>query len=464
VSSRTVTPLARIRRFAALHDLWRPDTRVIAAVSGGSDSVAMLRLLHDLHLGGELHLDAVAHLNHRIRPDADEDEAFCAALAAQLEVPFASSAVDVPARARAMRQSLEVAGRSARREFFQHLLRTRGADRIATAHTEDDQAETLLLRLLRGAGQRGVSAIAPRRGRRLRPVLWATRVELRRDLERRDQPWREDSTNTDLTNPRNRVRHELIPYLERHFNPSVRRALARFADAARADDTLLARQAAAAAASLVLHDDLGNVRLDAGALLALPEGISRRVVRFAIGAAGNVEPDAQDVAAVFDIARGDRGAADIRGLRVEPFREFVVLLPRGATRAPAPFRFELTVPGEVRLHDAGWMLEASGPFGQPQIRPWTREVAQIDATAVGTALVVRSRQPGDRMRPAGLDGSKKVQDILVDRKVHRHDRDTVPIVTDRRGRIVWLAGHVVGEEFRVTEGTKAVIILKLRRI
>jgi tRNA(Ile)-lysidine synthetase-like protein len=199
-------------------------------------------------------------------------------------------------------------------------------------------------------------------------------------------------------------------------------------------------------------------------LLALPEGISRRVVRFAIGAAGKVEPDAQDVATVFDIARGDRGAADIRGLRVEPFREFVVLLPRGATRAPAPFRFELTVPGEVRLHDAGWMLEASGPFGQPQIRPWTREVAQIDATAVGTALVVRSRQPGDRMRPAGLDGSKKVQDILVDRKVRRRDRDTVPIVTDRRGRIVWLAGHVVGEEFRVTEGTKAVIILKLRRI
>jgi tRNA(Ile)-lysidine synthase len=459
-----VTPLARIRRFAALHDLWRPDTRVIAAVSGGSDSVAMLRLLHDLHLGGELRLDAVAHLNHRIRPDSDADEAFCAALAARLELPFASSAVDVPARARSMRQSLEVAGRTARREFFQHLRRTRGADRVATAHTEDDQAETLLLRLLRGAGQRGASAMAARRGRRVRPVLWATRAELRQELERRDQPWREDSTNTDLTNPRNRVRHEVIPYFERHFNPSVRRALVRFADAARADDALLAREAAVAAASLVLHDDLGRVRMDAGALLALPEGISRRVVQFAIRAAGNVEPDARDVATVLDIARGDRAAADIRGLHVEPFHEFVVLLPRGAARAPEPFRFELSVPGEVELHDAGWILEASGPFGRPQPQPLTREVAHIDAASVGGGLVVRSRQAGDRMRPAGLGGTKKVQDILVDRKVRRQDRDTVPVVTDRRGRIVWLAGHVVGEEFRVTEGTKAVIILKLRRI
>ena len=116
------------------------------------------------------------------------------------------------------------------------------------------------------------------------------------------------------------------------------------------------------------------------------------------------------------------------------------------------------------MHDAGWILEATGPFDPPQPQFLTTDVAHLDAAAVGGELVVRSRQPGDRMRPAGLGGSKKLQDILVDRKVRRHDRDAVPIVTDSRGRIVWVGGHVVGEAFRVTEGTKAVIILKLRRI
>jgi tRNA(Ile)-lysidine synthase len=458
-----VTLLFRTRRFAARHKMWRPDTRVIAAVSGGSDSVAMLRLLHDLHRNGELHLDAVAHLNHQIRPDADADEAFCASLASALGVPFLSLRVDVPARSRETRRSLEVVGRAARYAFLDDVQRARGADRIATAHTDDDQAETVLLRMLRGAGPRGLSAIAPCRARRVRPVLWARRDELRRELEQRGQPWREDATNTDLTNPRNRVRHELLPYLERHFNPAARRALSRLADAARADESLLAREGAMAASAVVRIDPDGTW-VDVAALRVLPEAIARRVVQYALSAAGQPAPGLADVLTVLSVARGERAAAELRKLRVEPFREFVVLVPKGATPAPGPFRCELTVPGEVREHDAGWILEAAGPFGEPQPQSSTPAVAHIDATAVADGLVVRSRQPGDRMRPAGLAGSKKVQDILVDRKVRRQDRDAVPIVAAADGRIVWLAGHVVGEEFRVTEGTKAVITLKLRRI
>ncbi|HUE84988.1 MAG TPA: tRNA lysidine(34) synthetase TilS [Vicinamibacterales bacterium] len=455
--------LSRVRRFAACHQLWRPDTRLIAAVSGGSDSVAMLWLLHDLHRRGELHLAAVAHLNHRIRPEADADEAFCAALAQEIGLPFAPSRLDVPALARANRQSLEVAGRTARRAFLSDLKRTRGADYTATAHTQDDQAETVLLRLLRGAGQRGLAGIAPRRAGWIRPVLWATRAELRRDLERRGQPWRDDVTNTDLANPRNRVRHELLPYLEQQFNPSARRALARLADAIRADDALLARQAATAASAAV-EAGAGFVRLEIESLSALPEAIARRVVLHALGAAGRVAPDVGAVTAVLDVARGARAAADVGGLRVEPFGGFVVLVTRAVRRASVPFRYALAVPGEVQMLDAGWIVEAAGPFdlsGSPSPTPG---VAHIDAATVGGGLLVRNRRPGDRLRPLGLGGSKKVQDVLVDRKVNRTERDRVPIVTDAHGRIVWVAGHAVGEEFRVTEGTKAVIILKLRRI
>lgn len=458
-----MSALHRVRRFAAFHDLWRRRTRVVAAVSGGSDSVAMLLLLHDLHASGELRLDAVAHVNHRMRPEADADEAFCATLAADLGLPFVSSRIDVPARARERRQSLEVAARTVRREFLNTLKRARGADAIATAHTQDDQAETVLLRMLRGAGQRGLSGIQPCRDGRIRPVLWATRAELRHELDARGQTWREDATNTDLANPRNRVRHELLPYLDRHFNPQSRRALARLADAARADDSLLARHGATVASATVKAETDG-VRLEFAALANLPEAIARRVVQHALGAAGESAPDAEAVAAVLDVWRGERAAADVGSLRVEPFGKFVVLVRRDAVRPLAPFCVALTVPGKVEVQQAGWILEAFGPLRQPRLEGVTGDAAQIDAAKVPGGFVVRSRQPGDRFRPAGLGGSKKVQDIFVDRKVPRVERDRVPIVTDVGGRIVWVAGHVIAEEFRVTEVTKAVIILKLRRI
>jgi tRNA(Ile)-lysidine synthase len=409
----------------------------------------MLFLLHDLHLSGELVLAKVAHLNHQIRADADEDEAFCRALADRLDVGFTAGRIDVPVRAREARRSLEVAGRNARRQFLNDVLRSSGADVVATAHTEDDQAETVLLRLLRGAGSRGLSGIAPRRDRRIRPVLGLTRRQLREELETRGERWREDTTNQDLTIRRNRVRHELLPYLSQHFNPSVRRALARTADIARAENVLLDRLAAAASTYLVERNG-DEVVVDADGLRRLPEGLQRRVVLYAIVARQARMPRLSDV---------ERITA-----RMEHFRGKVVLVLEHGLPASRPrgFNLQLPVPGQVQT-GAGWVVEAQ-TFDSPQPLPAGRDVAQIDATAVVGGLSVRNRRPGDRLRPVGLGGSKKLQDVLVDRKVRRSERDAVPIVTDANDCIVWVAGHVLAEEFRVTERTKGVIILNLRRV
>jgi tRNA(Ile)-lysidine synthase len=435
--------LSRVRRFARRHEMWRPETRVVAAMSGGSDSVGMLLLLHDLHRANELRLHGVAHFNHLIRHEADDDERFCRELADRLGVPFASARIDVPALARAEKRSVEMAARMARRRFLDETLRASGGDVVATAHTQDDQAETVLLRLMRGAGARGMGGIAPRRDRRIRPVLCATRLDLRRELDSRGQAWREDASNADLANVRNRVRHQLLPYLEEHFNPSARKALARAADAARADDNLLERMAAAASVAVIERAG-DTVSIDADALRLLPEAIQRRVVRHALAHAQARAVTDADVQAVM--------------ARMEHFRRKVVLVPR----ATEPFSLVLPVPGEVRTR-AGWVIEAK-PGDHPQARPGTPDVAQIDAAVARGPLIVRNRRAGDRIRPVGLGGTKKLQDLLVDKKVARHERDDVPIVTDRDERIIWVAGHVLGEEFRVTERTKAVIILKLRRI
>jgi tRNA(Ile)-lysidine synthase len=153
-------------------------------------------------------------------------------------------------------------------------------------------------------------------------------------------------------------------------------------------------------------------------------------------------------------------------LEVEPSGGFVVLVRRGPdTPAPAGFRLDLSIPGEVSLPAAGWTLLAEGPIRRRagEVGAGAADQVHLDAAELGADLVVRSRRPGDRLRPLGVGGSKKVQDVLVDRKVPRDERDFVPIVTDRRGRIVWVAGHVLAEEFRVSGGTNTVVILKLRR-
>jgi tRNA(Ile)-lysidine synthase len=465
--------LGRVRRFATQHELWRAETRIVAAVSGGSDSVAMLLLLHDLHSRGELRLDAVAHFNHRIRLEADGDERFCAALAERLGITFVEATVDVPAVARQQRQSLEVAGRLARRTFLLNVRRERGADVIATAHTQDDQAETVLLRILRGAGHRGLGGIAPRARRLVRPVLFASRDELRTELQRRDVVWREDETNADVANPRNRVRHELLPHLEQRFNPSARRALARLADVARADEELLSRQAAAASVRAGLHVAGGSLTLDSGAAV-LPQAIRRRVIIHALTALRPATaPALRHVEAVEAVLCGRQRAIEIPGLRVEHSGRSVVLVSKSAPGAPAPrFKADLPIPGEVRWPEAGVVVQADGPFDCTRGEPWTRpdghainaDMVVVAADRLATSLVVRNRWPGDWLRPLGLGGRKKLQDVLIDRKVGREVRDFVPIVTDAEGRIVWVAGHLIGEEFAVTDRTNAVIILKLRRI
>jgi tRNA(Ile)-lysidine synthase len=327
--------IENVRAYAGRHDLWRPTTRVVAALSGGSDSVALLLLLRDLHDAGDLVLDGAAHLNHTIRgAESDADEAFCRALCDRLHVAFVSARVDVPAMAARDHVSIEVAARRARQAFLSEVRESRGADVVATAHTQDDQAETVLLRVVRGAGGRGLAAIRPQRGHLIRPLLSITRDELRRELAARGQEWREDATNADLANPRNRVRHELLPYLQKHFNRSMTQSLARLADVARADESWIE--------ALVDEQSRGVVRIEGGLVSlnvsgwrALPEGLARRVARHALELARPDRAfDLKDADSVIAVAAGRTAAAEFSGLRVERFGDSAVLIKRARESRP----------------------------------------------------------------------------------------------------------------------------------
>ena len=205
-----------------------------------------------------------AHLRPGLRgADADEDQAFCAGLAARLGLPFVTERADVARLARASKQWIEDAARAERLAFFSRAAQHLGATAVATAHTEDDQAETFLLRLLRGAGTRGLAGIRPRAGLVIRPLIEISREAVRADLSSRGEAFREDASNADLRFPRNRVRHELLPYLRSEFSPGLSRVLAREAAIARQDEEFLHDRAIELARRIVLTDERSQNRLDA---------------------------------------------------------------------------------------------------------------------------------------------------------------------------------------------------------
>jgi tRNA(Ile)-lysidine synthase len=487
----TTTPLAirtleAVRRNALLPD----GRRVIVAVSGGADSVALLLVLKELEADGALLVAGAAHLNHQLRgAEADADEAFCAALSARLGVPFVSERVNVAALARAQKRSMEDAGRVARLAFFDRALQALKADAVAVAHTKEDQAETFLLRLMRGAGTRGLAAIRPRAGRIIRPLLDVERSALRGYLSSRGETFREDATNADVTIARNRVRHEVIPYLRSHFSPGVTDVLARAAALAREDEDFLQGEAIKLAARVVLSDV--TVRLDAAELSGAPRALSSRVAHAALQRLAGPKPIHFDhvdrlLALAADPAGGEGRAISLPGqvaVRVGDRIELrAAQQPRRSTkregggladRSPegeggTSFAFSLSIPGEVRIGSRAVAAErlperAASAGRPPEWRGRGLEVG-IAAGSVALPLAVRSRRPGDRFRPLGAPGRRKLQDFLVDRKVRREDRDAVPLVVDGRDRIVWVVGQSVAEDFRVTDPSQGVILLKVRHL
>ena len=312
-------PHERVLQLMRREQLVPPGARVVAALSGGADSVALTLLLRELAGPGEFVLAGVAHLNHQLREAADGDEQFCRELAASFSLPIDVERVDVARAARRGRISLEAAGHRERYAFFRRAAARVEADRVATGHHRDDQAETCLMRLVRGAGPDGLAGIRPRAGCVVRPLLHVSRTELRTWLEGRGQPFREDETNRDPAFTRNRVRHELIPFLEARFSPSIAGVLARTAEIVRADAEWM-DAAADEAAPAVLALGERRAALDAGALLRQPPAIARRLARRALEHVAGRGPEFEPVERLLAVAAAPGGEireADFPGCRVE---------------------------------------------------------------------------------------------------------------------------------------------------
>ncbi len=438
--------------------------RVLVAVSGGLDSLCLLDILHMLE--PELRLElAVFHFDHQLRPESGEDAAYVEQVAAHYQLPFFGRTGDVAALTRQLGASPEEGARKARYEALEEAAAEWGADVAAMGHTADDRAETFLLRLLSGAGMRGLASIPPKRGIYVRPLIdtW------RRELEESWAPGlqfapRLDSTNLDEAVPRNRVRRRLIPLLEREYNPAVREALLREAELL-AEDQLLLERLMLERAPDFLERGPDSVSLDLLALEAMHPAEQRRAVQLALELAG-IEAGFQ---LIEDVIRKVLGGASGAGLdlpgghRAERTYECLVISALGT---PERIREELLIcgEGEYRSDELGLELNVRHlpevprtPFAD---EPWQ---ATLDADRLRFPLVLRAVREGDRFHPLGLQGSQKVQDFMVNAKVSRRERRSAAVL-ESAGSIAWLVGFRIDDRFKVAPGTRNAVGIEVHRL
>ncbi len=384
--------------------------RVLVALSGGPDSTALVAVLAEMRDRGALAAVEALHVDHGLREGSARDAEACAATCAALGVPCRSVRVVVPPG------NVQAQARRARYAELRRAALERGATRIATGHTQDDQAETVLLRLLRGAGARGLGAIPPRRGAIVRPLIDRSRLEVERYLRERGLAWLEDPTNASGRYLRNRVRSEALPALRR-LSPRAVPALARAADLLRDDDRALA----ARAARLVIS---GSASVEV--LRRRPVAVRRRVVRrlWKDATGSRADLSLRHVEAVVRLlSRPGPGRVRLPGgLEARVGRGALTIgpvpSPEPSPASPVP-PTRIDAPGTHRLPDGRYLRVGEG-------------------TGAAWPLWWRSRLPGDRFRPTGGRGSKKLADWLIDRKVPREERARLLLLADDRGWVLWI--------------------------
>lgn len=496
--------LQKIIIFIQENSLLAKNEKVVVGVSGGPDSLCLLHLLAN-HLCPKFGLPPplVAHLNHKLRgADSQADADFVQEIAQRWHLPVFVATKDVASLAYTRKQSIEEAARQIRYAFLWQLANEVGATKVAVGHNADDQVETVLMHFLRGSGLSGLRGMLPEIDlsnlrlhpddisaldgpleptKLIRPLLEISRAEIEAYCQENNITPRQDYSNQDVTIFRNRLRHELIPYLER-YNPNIRQVVQRTAKVVAADVEVLVDQLDRIWPSLIKAASPQRLEFDLQNWLVLPLALKRSSLRRAVQ---TLRQSLRDLNfdhvenAIKILEKGDTGAKATlpQGLIVWLSYHTFVIASEGETvqeqvgwepQINQDELLEVAIPGTTPLPGRGWYLVATlirhENIDQAKInRPGAWEV-YLDAKAFGQQTILRARRPGDRFSPLGLQGrSKKVNEFMIDEKIPASLRDRIPLVVSNQ-QIVWICGYRPAEQARISDTTRQVVHLKFESI
>lgn len=453
---------AKFARHCRTAKLFTPDDTILLAVSGGVDSVVMLDLFVELsqRQGQKL---SVAHIDHQLRAESTADASFVQSLATAYGLPFFSEKISTREYAHEQKVSLEMAGRTLRYQALEHLRRAAGADFIATAHTRNDQAETVLYRLLRGSGLAGLAGIAEKRGNILRPLLGFARADILAYAQSRELKWREDVSNADRTFPRNRLRHEVIPLLAKNFNRDLVGTLARTAKIAREAHSYMKLNGEAALLNVVKEQTTERIVLDIQQISEYNQFIHAYILRQALDriASATAPPSYREIERALKLIASARvGARLVLGSGCELLLDRDGLVVQKNKSSSFTGEVELSVP--YRIPGTPWRLlvEAETWHADRSLTATTSHSQYVDAAMVTGRLRVRWPRRGDSFFPLGMKHPKKVYDFFADNRLPIRQRATTPLLECDNG-IVWVCGFRIDDRFKVSATTERVLHLQL---
>lgn len=458
------TFLRKVKNTIEDYQMLSPNDVVIVGVSGGPDSIALLHILNLLKEDYSLTL-FVVHLNHMFREEAREEAQYVADLAEKWGLGYKIFERDIPKLSKEKGLSPEEAGHKVRKEIFHQLGQEIGATKLALGHHAEDRAETILIHLIQGTGPEGLAGMPPTSGWLIRPLAQCSKEEIVTYCRDKAVAFYVDKSNEEPVYLRNKVRLNLLPYLKKDFNPQMVEALVRLEDIVVEENRYLDYESNKVLEKIMIKKERSGITLNRGKFLQEHLAIRRRVIRKAYNL---LRPEEQglnfiNVEQVLDLAHLKSGTKQInlpKGIVLKVIYDRLELIDSELKQPEERefFCFSWEVPGTVTLKE-GEILKGTFLTFKPDITKGFLEVI-LDGDKIKTPLTVRRRKPGDRIKPLGMAGTKKLKDLYIDRKIPQEERDNIPVVCSGE-EIIWIPGITIHEDYKVNSATQNFLKLEL---
>lgn len=454
----------RVLKTIREYKLIEKNDNILVGVSGGPDSMCLLHVLVEIQDAIPFNI-FVAHVNHGVRgKDADEDEEFVRLTCEKMNIPFYSEKVDMNGYARKHKMSSEEAGRKLRYDFFNEVLFEIGGGKIAVAHNKNDQAETLIMRIIRGTGIDGLKGMKFLNGNIIRPLLNVTRKEIEEYISKNNIEVRIDKTNLEPKYLRNRIRLEIIPYIEREYNPNFLDGLSRLSRTANLDCNFLDKYSSNIYKKIVKTESKNSIILNRNDFLKEHKSIKQRIIKLCLMKVaddinGITEKNISDTMVLFD--KGDTGKSiDLSNGLIAKTSYGEIIIQKRENKEFRSFSYKMRENGVNYVPECKCYFEMKvAPIEKVKLNFKNMYIKSFDYDKIYGELIIRNRISGDKFKPYGMNGTKKLKDYFIDEKIPKNLRESIPIIADEKN-ILWIVGYRTNEEYKITSNTKKVLVIK----